>query len=159
MRSLMPLFGSRDTVKSDPFTQLQNEVDRLFGDFSRAMPAGRWSLAQNGQMALSIDVSETDKAIEVSAELPGVDEKDIDVSLHDDVLTIKAEKKAEKESKDKTWHMVERSYGSVRRTIGIPFSIDPDKVEAKFDKGVLRITLPKPPEADRKGRNIKIKGA
>lgn len=158
MRSLMPHFGSREPAASDPFSQLQREVDRLFGDFSRSLSTERWPF-KNGPLTLSIDVSETDKALEVSAELPGVEEKDIDVSLSDDVLTIRAEKKAEKESKEKTWHTVERSYGSVQRTIGIPFAVDPDKVNARFDKGVLKITLPKPPESERKSRNIKIKGA
>lgn len=159
MRSLMPHFGSREAMASDPFNQLQREVDRLFGDFSHSLSTERWPFTRNGPLTLRVDVSETNKALEVSAELPGVEEKDIDVSLNDDMLTIRAEKKAEKESKEKTWHTVERSYGSVQRTIGIPFAVDPDKVDAKFDKGVLKITLPKPPENERKSRNIKIKGA
>lgn len=159
MRSLMPHFGSREPAAGDAFSQLQHEVDRLFGDFSRSLSTEHWPFAKNGPLSLRVDVCESNKAVEVSAELPGVEEKDIDVSLDDDKLTIKAEKKAEKESKDKTWHTLERSYGSVQRTIGLPFAVDPDKVEAKFEKGVLKITLPKPPESERKSRNIKIKGA
>ena len=95
----------------------------------------------------------------MTAELPGVDEKDIEVTLNDDLLTIKAEKKAEKESKDKTFHLVERSYGAIQRTIPVPFAADPNKVEARFDKGVLKVTLPKPPGAAKKARSIKVKAA
>ena len=159
MRSLIPSFGSRDTSKSDPFSQLQREVDRLFGEFSRNIPDVRWPFSGNGALPASIDVSETDKAWEVTAELPGVDEKDIEVTLNDDLLTIKAEKKAEKESKDKTFHLVERSYGAIQRTIPVPFAADPNKVEARFDKGVLKVTLPKPPGAAKKARSIKVKAA
>jgi len=159
MRSLMPSFGSREPERSDPFTQLQREVDRLFGEFSRGVPALRWPFAGDGALSPSIDVSETDKALEVTAELPGVEEKDIDVTLSDGLLTIKAEKKSEKESKEKTYHLVERSYGAVRRTISVPFDADPSKVEARFDKGVLKVILPKPPEAAKKARSIKIKAA
>jgi len=159
MRSLIPSFGSREPERSDPFTQLQREVDRLFGEFSRGVPALRLPFAGNGAVSPSIDVSETDKSLEVTAELPGVEEKDIDVTLSDGLLTIKAEKKSEKESKDKTYHLVERSYGAVRRTISVPFDADPSKVEARFDKGVLKVTLPKPPEMAKKARSIKIKAA
>ena len=157
MRSLIPSFGSREPERGDPFTQLQREVDRLFGEISRGVPAMRWPLAGEGALSPSIDVSETDKSLEVTAELPGVEEKDIDVTLSDGFLTIKAEKKAEKETKEKTYHLVERSYGSVRRTISVPFDADPNKVEARFDKGVLKVTLPKPPEAAKKARSIKVK--
>jgi len=159
MRSLIPSFGSREPAKSDPFTQLQHEVDRLFSEFSRGVPAMRWPFAGDGALSPTIDVSETDKALEVTAELPGVEEKDIDVTLSDGLLTIKAEKKAEKETKEKTYHLVERSYGAFRRTLSVPFDADPNKVEAQFEKGVLKVTLPKPPEVAKKARSIKIKAA
>ncbi|MDP2622119.1 MAG: Hsp20/alpha crystallin family protein [Hyphomicrobiales bacterium] len=159
MGTIIPSFGSREMARSDPFSQLQREVDRLFGEFSRGMPALGWPFAGEGALTPSIDVSETDQSLELTAELPGVEEKDIDVTLSNNLLTIKAEKKAEKESKDKTYHLVERSYGAVRRTISVPFDADPDKVEARFDKGVLKVTLPKPPGAAKKERSIKIKAA
>lgn len=159
MRSLIPSFGSRESGNGDPFSSLHHEIDRVFSDFSKGLPAVRWPFGNGGTLAPSIDVTETDKALEVSAELPGVEEKDIDVSLSDNILTIKAEKKAEKESKEKTYHLVERSYGSIQRSISVPFKADPDKVEARFDKGVLKVTLPKPAEAVAKTRSIKVKSA
>jgi HSP20 family protein len=98
-------------------------------------------------------------AIEVTAELPGVDEKDVDVTLANGVLTVRGEKKTERdeEDKDKNWHVVERSYSSFSRAIPLPFDPDPAKVEAKFDKGVLHIHLPKPAEI--KQQKIEIKKA
>jgi len=91
--------------------------------------------------------------------LPGVDEKDVDVTLADDVLTIRGEKKSEREEqdKDRNWHVVERSYGSFSRAIPLPFEPDAAKVEAKFDKGVLRIRLPKSEEVTKKEQKIEIK--
>src|SRR5262249_4584140 len=98
-------------------------------------------------------------AIEVTAELPGVDEKDLDVTLADGVLTVRGEKKTarDEQDKDKNWHVVERSYGSFSRAIPLPFDPDPAKVEAKFDKGVLHIHLPKPAEVAKKQQKIEIK--
>jgi HSP20 family protein len=106
-----------------------------------------------------VDVAETKDAIEVTAELPGVDEKDLDVTLADGVLTVRGEKKTarDEQDKDKNWHVVERSYGSFSRAIPLPFDPDPAKVEAKFDKGVLHIHLPKPAEVAKKQQKIEIK--
>ena len=97
----------------------------------------------------------------LTAELPGVEEKDLDVTLADDVLTIRGEKKSEhdEQDKDKRWHVVERSYGRFSRTISLPFYPDPAKVEAKFDKGVLQIHLPKRLEMAKKQQKIDIKKA
>mgnify|MGYP002713099555 FL=1 len=159
MRSLIPSFGTHNKSDHDPFSLLHREVDRLFSDFSRGATVPNWPFGGNGVQVPSIDVSETEKALEITAELPGVEEKDIDVQLRDDVLTIKAEKKAEKESKEKTYHLVERSYGAFQRSLRVPFSADSNKVEAHFDKGVLKISLPKPAEAAAKATSIKIKSA
>ena len=106
-----------------------------------------------------IDVAESKDAIEVTAELPGVDEKDVDVTLANGMLTVRGEKKTERDEqdKDKNWHVMERSYGSFSRAIPLPFHPDPAKVEAKFDNGVLRIRLPKPPEVPSKQQKIEIK--
>jgi HSP20 family protein len=97
----------------------------------------------------------------VTAELPGVDEKDLDVTLANEVLTIRGEKRTERdeEDKDKNWHVVERSFGSFTRAIPLPFDPDATKVEARFDKGVLRIRLPKPGEVAKKQQKIEIKKA
>ncbi len=90
-----------------------------------------------------VDVGESKKEITVNAEIPGVDSKDIDVSIDGRLLTIRGEKKQEKEEKDSNYHRVERSYGSFRRTVSLPADVDEDKVEAKYKKGVLKIKLKK----------------
>ena len=108
-----------------------------------------------------VDIAESKDAIEVTAELPGVDEKDLDVTLANGMLTVRGEKKStrDEQDKDKNWHVVERSYGSFSRTIPLPFDPDPAKVEAKFDKGILHIHLPKPAEVAKKQQKIEIKKA
>ncbi len=115
----------------------------------------------NGALAPKVDVSETKDAVEVTAELPGVDEKDIDVTVADGVLTLRGEKKSERKEEDKAknWHLVERSYGSFLRSIPLGFDPDSNKVEAKFDTGVLRVRLPKPAEALKKEKKIEIRKA
>ena len=158
-KSQLPSLWEREQF--EPFKSLHREIDRVFDNFADAMP---WSTRTNGgngqgRMTPQVDLSETDKAVEVSVELPGVDEKNVDVTVTDDVLTIKGEKKAEKEIKEKDYHRVERSYGVFQRTLTLPCDVKADKVEAVFDKGVLQITLPKSPEAKSKSHKIKIKSA
>ncbi len=157
LRSLVPFsFGGLARRADDPFISLHREIDRLFDDFSRGTPLMRWPGA-NGGVDLRVDVSETDKEITVTAELPGVDEKDIDITLTGDLLTIKGEKKAEKERKDDNFHVVERSYGSFVRSLRLPYAIQEKKVQAEFKKGVLTITLPKPVEAQASAKKIEVK--
>ena len=103
-----------------------------------------------------IDVSETDQAIELAAELPGMEEKDVELLVQDDVLTIRGEKKLEKEDKRKDYHVVERQYGSFQRAFSLPEIVDREKIAAKFDKGVLRVTLPKSAKAKESTRKISI---
>ena len=106
-----------------------------------------------------IDVAETDDGLTVTAELPGMEDKDIEVDLTNNVLTLKGEKKSETEEKKADYHFRERSYGSFQRSIAVPFDVDPETVEAGFAKGVLTITLPRPPEAKRTTRRIEVKPA
>jgi HSP20 family protein len=143
------LFGRGE----DPFRSLFQEVQKTFEDFSRHTPFSRFA-----SESPKVDVSETSDAIQVTAELRGVDENDVDVTLEGDTLIIRGEKKSERreEDKDKSWHVVERSYGAFSRSIPLPFDPDASKVEAKFDKGVLRIKLPKPAEAAQKQQKIAI---
>ena len=138
---------------------LFREVEKTFDDFSRRSPLMGFAGFGEGVSAPKIDVAEGKDAIEVTAELPGVEEKDIDVTLSNGVLTIRGEKKTERDEadKDKNWHVVERSYGSFSRTISLPYDPDSAKVEAKFDKGVLRIRLPKPAEIAKKEKKIEIR--
>lgn len=151
-----------------PLMSLHREMDRLFDEFSRGFslfPFGRdagwdWGFgSRNGALTPSVDVAETDKAFEFTAELPGLAEDNIDISLADGVLTLKGEKKEEEEQKDKGYYLSERRYGSFRRSFRLPEGVDEDKIEAKFDKGVLKITLPKAQEAARKAKKIAIKAS
>lgn len=161
MKSLLPSMWGEDRDRDDPFRSLHRQIDRVFEDFARGLPSLTMpgEAAEGVRLSPRIDVSETDKAIEITAELPGVEEKDVDVSLSDNRLTIKGEKKSEREEKEKSYHLLERSYGAFERTIAIPFDIDSDKVEAQFEKGVLKVTLPKPPETKARSRKIAIKSA
>lgn len=158
VRSMLPTLWGESVAERMPFRALQQEVDRLFNDFTSDLPViGRWN--GNANLAVKVDVAETEKTLEVIAELPGVNEKDIDVSLAGDILTIKAEKKSDKEEKTKDYHLVERSYGTFQRSMQLPFKADPAKIEAKFDKGVLKLVVQKPVEAQTKAQKIEVKAA
>lgn len=139
----------------DPFAMLHQQMDRVFEDFFHT-PA----MAGNVEAATlrpRIDVTEDEKCVEIVAELPGVDEKNLDVQVNGDVLTIRAEKKVEHEEKGKTWHVSERSYGSFVRSLELPFEPEADKVEATFNKGVLCVRLPKPANVQRGAKRIDVK--
>lgn len=145
---------------STGFQAFRDEIDRMFQVLS--LPEMNWRPDTGGRrdtMGLRVDVSETDGEIQVSAELPGIEEKDVDVSLDEDILRISAEKRSDTERKDKTWHVVERSYGTFARAIRVPSGIDPDSVSATFANGVLTVSLPKPPEIAPEPRKIAIKAA
>jgi HSP20 family protein len=105
----------------------------------------------------SVDMSETKDNFIVKAELPGLEAKDVDVSISGDVLTIKGEKKKEEEEKDEHHHSVERYYGSFQRSFRLPSNVKSDKVDATFDKGILKVTLPKVEEAKKKKIEVKVK--
>jgi HSP20 family protein len=145
----------------DIFTAMRDEMDRVFEQFERGLP--RWPHVfrrGNGGGAVVIpelDVREDTKAITIEAELPGVDEKDVSVTLANGMLTIKGEKKQEKEEKSENYYLAERSYGAFERSLRLPDTIDDTKVEAKFDKGVLKVTAAKKPEAVKAERKIEIK--
>jgi HSP20 family protein len=142
MRALMPWMGP----------DLRKEMDRMFERFLE--PA--WPEAPMlGEWAPMLDVTEDKDAVTVKAELPGVEQKDIAVSLQEGVLTIKGEKRAEKEEKDKKYHRVERSYGAFVRSIRLPSAVEAGKVAAAYKDGVITITLPKAAEA--KGMTIPVK--
>lgn len=143
-----------------PLLSLQRDINRVFDDFWSRF--GGSAAGSNGLLSATgprTDVSETASAVEVSVELPGMDEKDVDVSLSDEVLTIRGEKKAEREEKKKGYYLAERSYGSFYRSIPLPSGVDPEKAEAQFKQGVLRVTLPKTPEAQAKVRKIEVKAS
>jgi HSP20 family protein len=140
-----------------PFDRLRDEMDALFDDFSRGFDIEPFEGRYGRSFSPHIDVSETDKEIKVSAELPGMDDKDIEVNLNKDSLTIKGEKKEEKEDKGKDYDHVEREYGSFSRTIPLPDEIESDKAEANFKKGVLTVKIPKSTRAIESKKKIEIK--
>lgn len=158
MRYLIPWAQSglaRDTADNQ-IGALHRDIDRLFDGFLRNFGQGFGSL--NGEAARPrTDVAETDKDYEITVELPGLEEKDIDVSVTDDVLTIKGEKKQEHEEKRKDYHLTERSFGSFFRSVALPPGVDGAKADAKFKNGVLTVTLPKTTQAQSKVKKIDIK--
>jgi HSP20 family protein len=146
------------TQPRDVFTAMRNEMDRMFERFEQGWPRWPALFRRHGEFTLpELDVRENTNSFVVEAELPGVDEKDVSVTLANGMLTIKGEKKHEKEEKSENYHLTERSFGSFERAIRLPETIDDAKVEAKFDKGVLRITAAKKPEAVKAERRIEIK--
>jgi HSP20 family protein len=142
----------------DPFVAFRREVDRMFDDFFNGGPFGfrPWSAAS---VSPTIDVSDGENELVVMAELPGLDEKDFEVTLAGDVLTIKGEKKVENENRNGNTYYVERRFGSFSRSVQLPFEAGDQQVEAKYDKGVLTIRVPKPAEVQRQVRRIEVKCA
>ncbi|MGD2063822.1 MAG: Hsp20/alpha crystallin family protein [Nitrospirota bacterium] len=166
VRDLIPWRDRRREVpvrrdEADPFHSLHREMDRLFDDFLHGFELApwmgdRWPTMSRGY-APQVDVAETDTEVIVTAELPGMEEKDIDVALAHGNLALKGEKREEKESKERGYYRSERSYGSFARTIPLPCEVEEDKVSATFKKGVLTISLPKTPEARREVKHIDVK--
>jgi HSP20 family protein len=148
--SYLPSVFSRN---GGSLASLFKDIEKTFEDFSRRAPF----LGEVGTPSPKFDVCEKDDAIEVTAELPGVDSKDVDIVLADDMLTIRGEKKVERDEKKANWHLSERSYGSFSRTIALPYEPEAAKVEATFDKGLLHVRMPKPAEIAKKERKITIK--
>jgi len=149
-----------------PFESLRKEVDRLFEDFGsddfwrrpfRSLAGLERNMAQKLVASPAVDVTETEKAYEITAELPGLDEKDIEVNVANGGLTIKGEKKEEREEKQKDYYVSERRYGSFERYFGLPDGVDADKIEAAFKNGVLKVTLPKTVEAQKPAKKIEVK--
>jgi HSP20 family protein len=146
----------------DPFVALHREVNRLFDDVFRGFdqfPMGRFPSLASSRSNWgwpNVEVSETDKEIRVTAELPGLEEKDVEVTLDDDVLTLRGEKRSE--SEDQSRQFSERFYGQFERRILLGSEVEEDKVEARFKNGVLTITLPKTEQAQSKARRIAING-
>jgi HSP20 family protein len=139
-----------------PITALRREMDRLFETFSPRIDLGGWA---EGRFLPEFDYAETDTEIIVTAELPGVDPKDVEISLEHNLLTIRGEKRSQRDEKKEHYQFAERSYGAFERTMTVPEGVEASKVEAKFDKGVLKVTLPKPAELQGKRRKIEVKAS
>lgn len=158
--SWLPTMGTRaeSGQAPHPFTALQNEINRAFDQAFRGFDVPTFKPLDR-LLAPAVDVKETAEGLEVAAELPGVDEKDLEVTVADGLLSIKAEKKLEETKDEKGYHLMERRYGTASRTIQLPFSPEADKVTASFEKGVLRIVVPRPAEAAEKIRRVPVKPA
>lgn len=127
---------------------LHREIDRLFSEFAQGV-------GPSAKIIPNIDISETDKAIEISAEMPGLERKDVDISIDDDTLTIRGEKKIEENRKDKNVQLSERSYGVFLRVLQLPPGIDPSSVQATMSNGVLKIAISKPAKSEPKKIEVK----
>lgn len=134
---------------------LHSSIDDLLEDFFGGLNAE----SQANIVAPRFEVSETDDSLIVEAELPGMDEKDIELTLQDDILTIQGEKKREEETKKKNCYISERSYGKFRRSLQLGSGVNADQVDASFKKGILTVTVPKVEPEERKARTIDIKAA
>lgn len=140
---------------------LHKEMDKLFDDMSNEPFRGSFMPQAWGREMLmpTIDETEDDKAFHVSIELPGMDEKDVDITLSGRLLTIRGEKKVDEKEEGKDYYRRERNYGSFRRTLELPGEVDESKIEASFKKGVLKIELPRTAEAQKKIKHINVKAA
>jgi HSP20 family protein len=135
---------------------LQQEMNRLFSSFfDTPAPGGGGNSGALRRWVPAMDLVETDDAFVLKADLPGLDEKDIGIEVEDNVLTISGDRKAEHEESREGYYRVERAFGSFRRSLTLPEGVDPEKVKANFDKGVLAVRIPKP--EDRKPRRVSIK--
>jgi HSP20 family protein len=137
---------------NDPFGLLQREVNRAFDEVFRGFPAVGRGAAGFGGFAPNLDVRETEQGLEISAELPGMSEADIDLRLDGDLLTLSGEKKDERTQEGGGLHLTERSFGRFQRAFRLPFRPDPGEVQARFDRGVLRVALPRPQQQQSGGR-------
>lgn len=153
--------GSRKLAlarEDEPFMALQDEINRMFNHFMESpFDMDFWRTPAMRDFSPQLDVSETEKEIKITVELPGLEQKDISISLLKDVLTISGEKKVEEEAKDRNYYRIERRYGSFQRSVPLPARVEEDKVEAVFKNGVLVVTLPKKESEVSATRRIDIK--
>jgi HSP20 family protein len=143
----------RELAPFRDFERMRRDMDRLWESF---FERGGRRAEDEGEWLPSLDVAETKNEIVVKAEVPGLDPKDIDISLSDGLLTIKGEKKQEREEKEEDYHLVERSYGTFTRSIRLPKEVQRDKINASYKNGVLKVVLPKSEEAKKKEVKIKV---
>ena len=163
IKDLVPRIGRKPLParreEADPFRDFQRQMNRLFDDFFGGYPLAERDRGTDWAPAAftpRVDVTETDTEVKVSAELPGMDEKDIAVELQDDVLTLRGEKKTEQEEKGRNWFRREQSWGSFCRSVELPAGVDAGKAKAQFKKGVLTFTAPKRPEEQARRKTVPI---
>jgi HSP20 family protein len=166
IRDLLPLGRGKHEIAArqennplaNPLGALQLDINEAFADFWRAFDAPAFGGGEPGGGAVpKVDIRETDREVEVTAELPGMDEADIDVSVADGILTIRGERKAERETKDKGYVRRERSFGRIERVVPLPAGLDPNSATANFKKGVLTVTIAKTAEAQDAVKRIAVR--
>lgn len=155
-----------DELPTHPVRSLRSQIDRVFDEFADWFPwrVGERALAQRPAFATAsfgfavpaVDVTEREDAFELTAEVPGAEQKDIEVVVEDDMLIVRGEKKAEREEKKKDYHFSERTYGAFHRAFQLPAQVQADKISASFKNGVLKVMLPKSAEAKSRQRRVEI---
>ena len=143
--------GLRNLFRRDPFLSMRDDFEQLFSRLSAEVDGG----GLVGEIVPSLDLSETDKTVELRADLPGLKAEDIDIQVSQNTITVSGERKEEKEEKGKSWHRVERKYGAFSRTVALPCEVDQEKIDANYKDGVLTVTIPKGPGAQT--RKVKVK--
>lgn len=150
----LPTAWRHSREDENPFHALRKQIDTMFEDFNNDF------FDPNASFAMRSNFSETDSEMCITAELPGLTDKDVDITVAGEQITIKGEKKSEKDEKTekegREFHRIERMSGSFHRSMRLPFEIDADKVEAKVKDGVLTVTIPKPPEAKTETKKIEV---
>ncbi len=137
-----------------PFEEIQREMDRLFNDAFKEIGFGRDS--EMAAVAPDVDIYEKDDKLFAEIEIPGIDKKNIDISIEDHVLSIKGEKKSEREDKGRNYHVVERRYGQFHRAFRIPEYIKAEEIKAKFDNGILTVEMPKKEEVKKSSIKVRV---
>lgn len=153
---LTPLRSGAGFLGADPFLSLHREVNRLFDDVLHGPAQGAQSSA-GSFIPAHLNVSETANDIRITAELPGVNQDDIEINLDNNILTVRGEKRFERADEKENFHFVERSYGTFQRSVQLPYRVDPGQVQARFDNGVLTVVVPKSRMQD-PSRRIQIQG-
>lgn len=138
----------------EPFTQLKSEVDRLFESIPFRLPSLKFGSFAS---APALEMSETDKAYKITAEIPGIEPDDVSVEFDDGILRISGEKKEEREENERGYRLSERSYGAFERAVSLPSNANPEKIDAKFRNGVLKIVVSKDGQEKRNVRKIKVR--
>lgn len=137
---------------TNAFSALQREIDRIFDDFAH----GSWPSFTAAGPSIKMDLAEAKDGLELTVELPGLQEKDVMVTVSDDILTVSGEKQAEKEEKEKNYHFVERSYGAFSRSVQLPPGVEADKIQAVIANGVLKVKVPRIAKPEPKKIEVKV---
>ncbi len=158
--AVYPQHANGTLVSPDPFTQFHHAMDQLFDHFFQGFPMSRLRIPEGRTMRGSVfpqlNISENMKDYTITVDVPGVDEKDIELTVEDMTLTIRGEKRYEHESQDDQYHQMERAYGTFQRVLSLPTNANEDQITAKFNKGVLTVTIGKNPSMTSRGRKIAI---